>query len=106
MRNRHGYGDMETIDYQHEKNEHTMSGARAALEILFANKRPDSILDVGCGRGTWVCAASELGVLDTVALMVLQLQINSCFRVTGLGSSTCVMRGISGDVSTKRSALR
>src|SRR5947209_2337900 len=60
--------DKKTINYDHSKNEHTVLGARAALQILFAKKRPNSMLDVGCGTGTWTRAAFELGVLDVLGI--------------------------------------
>jgi SAM-dependent methyltransferase len=50
------------IAYDHLLNTHTLEGARAALSRLFPNEMPTSILDVGCGPGTWLRAAMERGV--------------------------------------------
>lgn len=53
-----------SIDYDHSKNLHTVNGPKAGLPILFPQGMPRSLLDVGCGTGTWLRAASELGVSD------------------------------------------
>ncbi|MEQ1700580.1 MAG: class I SAM-dependent methyltransferase [Ilumatobacteraceae bacterium] len=42
--------------------------ADVVLPILFELLRPTSIVDVGCGVGTWLAAASALGVTDVVGL--------------------------------------
>jgi hypothetical protein len=55
---------MRDIDYDHDRNLHTTLGARVALKKLFSGKVPKSLLDVGCGRGTWLRAALEAGVDD------------------------------------------
>lgn len=51
-----------TIDYNHSLNLHTLEGPRTALSILFPNHKPQSLLDVGCGNGTWLKAAFEFGI--------------------------------------------
>lgn len=53
-----------TIDYNHTANTHSTSGAQAALSVLLGNHRPASMLDVGCGIGTWLWAAQRLGIAD------------------------------------------
>lgn len=55
-------GATATVDYDHGRNEHTVAGARAALELLFNRQMPQCLLDVGCGRGTWLRAALDVGV--------------------------------------------
>src|SRR5476649_339979 len=52
------------INYIHNDDVHSLAGPRAALPILFANKKPSSLLDVGCGNGTWLKAAVEFGIPD------------------------------------------
>jgi SAM-dependent methyltransferase len=56
------------IDYNHAQNTHTLEGARTALAVLLSMIRPGSMLDVGCGTGVWLLAASELGVSDFVGI--------------------------------------
>lgn len=58
------------VDYDHIANSdlHTVSGAKAAEQLLFGTQPPNSLLDVGCGRGTWLRAALELGVQDIIGL--------------------------------------
>jgi SAM-dependent methyltransferase len=60
-----------TIDYDHSENRHTLAGtaaaiagAEAALPHFVANRPPKSLLDVGCGTGTWVRAALRKGISD------------------------------------------
>ena len=38
--------------------------ARKILGLVFEYTRPQSVLDVGCGLGTWMSVARELGVAD------------------------------------------
>jgi SAM-dependent methyltransferase len=52
------------IDYDHDRNQHSLEGARAALSFLFRAGLPGSLLDVGCGRGMWVKSAMDMGVSD------------------------------------------
>jgi SAM-dependent methyltransferase len=56
------------IDYDHDRNLHTLEGASAAFRAIFADSLPKSILDVGCGQGTWLRAALDLGVSDVLGL--------------------------------------
>src|SRR5579863_8625346 len=53
-----------TVDYDHSKNVHTLSGPQAAMPLLFPEGKPRSLLDVGCGTGTWLQAAQEFGIKD------------------------------------------
>ena len=52
------------IEYDHAQNTHTLEGSTAAFPLLFKDGIPRSILDVGCGTGTWLYAASKCGVTD------------------------------------------
>lgn len=52
------------IDYDHGSNVHTAEGPRAALPLILGGRKPGSLLDVGCGTGTWLAAALEFGVKD------------------------------------------
>jgi SAM-dependent methyltransferase len=44
------------------------ASARFILPLLFEHYRPASILDVGCGIGTWLDVARELGVADILGV--------------------------------------
>ena len=57
-----------TIDYDHSRGRHTREGAFAALSAVFRTMPPASLLDVGCGTGTWLRAATELGVRFVVGV--------------------------------------
>lgn len=52
------------IDYTHSRNLHTQKGPRTALPALFGPHMPSSLLDVGCGLGTWLRAAIDMGITD------------------------------------------
>jgi SAM-dependent methyltransferase len=56
------------IDYDHAQNVHTVSGAAAALAAVFSAGVPNSLLDVGCGTGTWLRAAIDLGVVKAIGI--------------------------------------
>jgi SAM-dependent methyltransferase len=56
------------IDYDHARTRHTLDGPTAALQTIFGSNPPKSILDVGCGGGTWMRAALQRGVTDVVGL--------------------------------------
>jgi SAM-dependent methyltransferase len=53
-----------TVDYHHFYNLHSLAGAKAALPYVLGDRCPRSLLDVGCGIGTWVRAAMEYGIGD------------------------------------------
>jgi SAM-dependent methyltransferase len=53
-----------TIAYDYAKSPHDIEGPSAALCVLFERQKPGSILDVGCGIGTWLRAAHDLGVSE------------------------------------------
>jgi len=56
--------DFKMIDYDHALNCHTVHGAKGGLATVIQSANPRSLLDVGCGTGTWLRAARELGLND------------------------------------------
>ncbi len=66
--------------------------ADAVLPVMFELLQPTSMVDVGCGIGTWLAAAKRLGVDDICGLdgsyaIDAGLRIpNECFRPTDLAS--------------------
>jgi len=54
--------------YTHLEAHHNMRAPRRMMPFLLALFRPTSILDVGCGLGTWIAAARELGVHDVLGI--------------------------------------
>lgn len=56
------------IDYVHTADVHSLAGARKGVTYLLAERMPLSLLDVGCGDGTWMRAALEYGVETVVGV--------------------------------------
>ncbi len=56
------------IDFEHKRNQQTLQGPRAALRILFPDARFGSVLDLGCGQGTWLKALLEMGATDILGV--------------------------------------
>jgi SAM-dependent methyltransferase len=46
------------------ERERNRASAQRILGLVFERFRPGSLLDVGCGLGTWLAVARELGVAD------------------------------------------
>jgi SAM-dependent methyltransferase len=47
-----------------EQRDESRRAAREVIPVLFAMFRPTSVIDVGCGVGTWLTVFNELGVDD------------------------------------------
>lgn len=50
--------------YTHSEEIHNMTAPREVVPHVMKLVKPLSILDVGCGTGTWLKAFEEMGVLD------------------------------------------
>jgi len=66
--NTNPFSERRGVDYDHDCNRHTLEGPQAALPEIFSDRKPASLLDVGCGTGTWLKAASEYGIDDVFGL--------------------------------------
>jgi hypothetical protein len=81
-------GTVEPIDYVHARNTHSATGPAAALPVILQaiGGRPRSLVDVGCGTGTWLRAARECGIDDLLGIEGVvapadQLQVDAvCIR--------------------------
>ena len=54
--------------YKHDPSIHNFSAAREILPYVLKLKKINSILDVGCGTGTWLSVALELGVKEVAGV--------------------------------------
>lgn len=61
------------VIYDHAANLHTQTGPRVALPLLLGTEKPRSLLDVGCGTGTWLKAALDFGVSDVFGIDGIEL---------------------------------
>jgi cyclopropane fatty-acyl-phospholipid synthase-like methyltransferase len=53
---------MEDIKYIHTERMHNTQAALEILPFVFQYHKPKSVLDIGCGNGSWLKAAIDLGV--------------------------------------------
>jgi SAM-dependent methyltransferase len=61
------------VDFDPYSNRHTIAGALATLRLLLPTTSPKSLLDVGCGIGTWLTAAMQIGISDVTGIDGLDL---------------------------------
>lgn len=61
------YQDLHSKQLSNEEKRNEIS-SRVILSILFRYMKPLSVLDVGCGLGTWLKVASEMGVPETYGI--------------------------------------
>lgn len=54
--------------YIHTEQVHNFSAAEEVMPFLLHGFSPTSILDVGCGTGTWLKVAQDLGVPDVLGV--------------------------------------
>jgi len=58
------------VEYDHEGNRelHSVKGAAEVLRTLFPSDFPQTVLDVGCGTGTWLKACLDRGATTVTGL--------------------------------------
>lgn len=54
--------------YIHEEAVHNDTAAKEVLPIAFELFKPESIIDVGCGLGTWIQTSKSLGIKEVIGL--------------------------------------
>jgi len=64
------------VNYIHNPEIHNFSAAKQILPFLLSLKPVDSVLDVGCGTGTWLKIASDLGVKEVLGIDGVPLNTN------------------------------
>ena len=55
-------------DWFESRKERARESARVVLPVVFTLIEPSSIVDVGCGTGSWLVVAEELGVPDSIGI--------------------------------------
>lgn len=55
-------------NYKHDIQTHNTKAAKNFLPILFEYIKPNSVIDVGCGTGTWLKVFKNLGVLEILGV--------------------------------------
>ncbi|HWP55873.1 MAG TPA: class I SAM-dependent methyltransferase [Pyrinomonadaceae bacterium] len=56
------------VSFDHSLLPTSRKGPRAALQVMFPDALPASLLDLGCGNGAWVRAALEFGISDVLGV--------------------------------------
>jgi SAM-dependent methyltransferase len=79
-----------TAEFFNRQQEGSFQSALRILPLVFDLTAPRSVIDVGCGVGTWLAAARTLGVVDVMGLdgeyvdrRLLRIPPD-CFRATDL----------------------
>ena len=72
------------VDYDHSLHPWKLDSSRSVLPIVFEDKSPQSLLDVGCGPGTWLKAALEFGVGDVLGIDGVSIPDHQLFVPKGL----------------------
>jgi SAM-dependent methyltransferase len=57
-----------TASWQAGQRHRSLSSARRVVPILIEHLKPDSVIDVGCGVGTWLSVFSDLGIATVLGL--------------------------------------
>ena len=58
----------EKVNYKHDPAIHNFSAAQQILPFLLKLTPVNSFIDIGCGTGTWLAVAKELGVKEILGV--------------------------------------
>jgi SAM-dependent methyltransferase len=61
------------INYKHTLHTHNPTSAELLLPFVFSIVNPTSVLDVGCGNGSWLKVCKDLGVSDVYGVDGIQV---------------------------------
>lgn len=67
---------MNEVKYVHTERMHNTTAAAEILPYIFTFKNVTSVIDVGCGNGSWLKAAKDLGVKEVFGLDGIQVPEN------------------------------
>ena len=67
---------MNQIKYIHTERMHNTQAAFEILPFVFKLVNPQSVIDIGCGNGSWLKAATELGVEEIQGVDGIQVEDN------------------------------
>ena len=56
------------IKYKHSNSVHNLNSSNKVVPIIIEMFKPASVLDVGCGIGTWLKSFIDLGVVDVLGI--------------------------------------
>lgn len=59
---------MSEVKYIHTERMHNTIAAKEILPFVLKIKDIDSVIDVGCGNGSWLKAVKELGVNEVLGI--------------------------------------
>lgn len=61
------------INYKHTNHTHNPTSAEIILPFVFKIVNPHSVLDVGCGNGSWLKACKDLGIAEVYGVDGIQV---------------------------------
>lgn len=70
---------MTSINYNHSQNLHIIDGPSIIFPIVKDKYKPKSILDVGCGVGTWLKIVSDYGIEDFIGIDGIEVETKDFF---------------------------
>jgi SAM-dependent methyltransferase len=78
------------VKYIHTEKAHNMKAPSIIVPLLLEHIHPGSVVDVGCGLGTWLRAFKEHGVLDVLGLDGKWYNPNLLFKYINQSEFRCV----------------